>query len=397
MRASAAPQESASLSVLNKPFPSRDRITAQINREYKGTELARFLSNNRNRLGKVLNEMGQFQTALKIERQKIPNILGSKHSFQQTVYDKYRATQTKENERLRNTYQVNVTTKDCSLTDPRIEYDKVSEARQRLAKGLITISTKNDLMILKSSEEANAVTRQLGGRGRVQENRLSREAPAARYLDRSNDREGSLDGGSPTQQVRLKKVATDKYVGEGGLLREITAKVSRAAGERKPSRQPLLSHPADPPSAAFVDRFNAHLFQNMFFYNAKLNRKKRTLEAIKAHPKLVQFRDRFGHQAIHYAAKRGFHTLTKILISMGADIDSADGLKQTPIGAALVNNDLQMIRVSSSAVAGQQCKSVSGPEFSQRDQRGRSPTGPLGSEGEVSRSGRCSGASLTKR
>lgn len=299
-------------------------------KQQRPTEINRLLNNNRNRLGRVLNEMILFQSNLRVERQKIPNMLSSKQSYQQSVYDKYKAYRDSEGERQKGQYTVNMTTTECCLTSDKVEFKKVLENKQRQARATINIFSKNSIDLLGCQNK---------GRHR-HEGGLRDLAPSQAFMS-NNDNQTVKVEGSQSKYSQFK----------------IEEETNRVQESRTQEKQTFLSK--EEQFSRFKDRFNDHLLHGVFFYNIKLNRKKTVLEVLKSHPQLIHARDRFGNQPIHYTVKRGLHSMTKILISMGANVDSIDGLKTTSLRIALLNNDIRMLKVTLSAVFGKQRESES--------------------------------------
>lgn len=301
---------------------SSDSCLAQGDKRPRPTELTRLLNNNRNRLGRVLNEMSLFQSNLRVERQKIPNMLCSKQTYQQTVYERYKACKEADGERQKGQYTVNMTTTDCCLTSDKVEFKKVLENKQRQARATINIFSKNSVDLLGS--QARGRLRLEGG------------------IHSLGSSQAFMSGTDNPLAAEQEKPSKDRF----SQFRIEDSEGLKGSGTPDPvaNQRALLSR--EEQFSRFKDRFNDHLLHGVFFYNIKLNRKKTVLEVLKSHPQLIHARDKFGNQPLHYTAKRGLHSMTKILISMGANVDSPDGLKATGLRIAFLNNDIRMLKVT---------------------------------------------------
>lgn len=106
----------------------------------------------------------------------------------------------------------------------------------------------------------------------------------------------------------------------------------------------------------FQDAINDALFTKQFFYHVKSNQKKEVVNILQVSPKTVNKKDFVGSTAIHYAVKRSFVTMTKILLTFEADVNEVDAQNNPPIYYAFTMQNERILKVRLTAFTSQSCK-----------------------------------------
>jgi len=295
---------------------------------------------NRNRLGRVLDDMMNFQESLKVERNKIPAILTTNTSFQKTAFGKFKEAQGRELDKSKTQFQVNVTTKYCSLTSSKLEFEKRLETQLRQAKQKIEIFPKtNFLMIPPVHSDASASCP-------VESSRAVSKKKVVIFSEGHVTPSSNIVGKSEPAEIH----EAEERRGDPEASAENSIKIGKTGAEKSeigPSAEAssFCESGWEYREKQFEGRLKGHLFQEIFFYNVKLNRKEGVIKTLNAHLDLIHARDQFGNLALHYAVKRGYHSLVRLLVSVGAPVDALDNLHMPPIAAAFHNNDLKMLKV----------------------------------------------------
>ena len=314
--------------------PKKDGINLPfcIKNRKKTKEIDNYLLNKREKMGIILKEIRFFQNNLEVERAKMPNMIKSRSVFQKLIYDQYK-NQDISLYKNGGTLKVNVTTKNCSLTDSRLEFEKGFANKFRNMKSIVSIFAKSNLFMSKKEERI------------VEDNRikvLKNETEKKEKNEIVETEKDSLKKEQIKEKEMLKYNLTAKSAKNNYFFKKqsklLNQEFLNESNERFEKNQ-------EETSKKFKTRLNDILMTSQFFYNVKLNKKKTVIQCLRINPKLLATRDKFGNLAIHYTVNRRFYRLTKLIISLGCDLASRNRQEMSLLDSAYQGNDVKMTAV----------------------------------------------------
>lgn len=316
----------------SQPKKSGINLPSCIKNRKKTKEIDNYLLNSREKMGKILKDMSFFQNNLEVERAKMPNLIKSRPVFEKLTYDQYKSQDISLYKNGR-TLKVNVTTKNCSLTNSRLEFEKGFANKFRKMKSIVSILAKSNLFMMKNEEgivednQIKVLTNETENNEQIEIVEIEKNSLKKEHIEEKEILKNNSIGKSPKNDFFLKK--------QSKLLNQEFLSKSNEGFEKKQEEV----------SKKFKTRLNDILMTSQFFYNVKLNKKKTVIQCLRTHPKLLSTRDKFGNLAIHYAVNRRFYRLTKVIISLGCDLASRNRQEMSLLDSAYQGNDVKMTAV----------------------------------------------------
>lgn len=96
----------------------------------------------------------------------------------------------------------------------------------------------------------------------------------------------------------------------------------------------------------FQKKLNNCLFKDQYFFFVKTNRKMEVLRILEHSPETVKINDDLGNKALHYAVKRKFYGMSKLLICFGADVNAIDKQGKIALAYAFENQSEKIMKVN---------------------------------------------------